>query len=222
MGNITYKDCMAVFHDLIPRDVCAKAYAAFDKYSQSDICFPGVSGGDKVQLDTKKSMDIWLGLDLSRFPELAAARSAIMPYIHKALGDYLVKYPGLFWNYFGSKGHGSLIDTPPEFYLDNYSKVFTVQPCQLQKYDANDGGYPAWHCEYSAHNGCEKRILTYMFYLNDVYEGGETQFLNQEIAVTPRAGTLCIFPAWSTHYHKGNKPISNDKMIGTSWIVLRG
>ena len=57
-----------------------------------------------------------------------------------------------------------------------------------------------------------------MLYLNDVKEGGETEFLYQHKRYQPKEGTLLIFPAGFTHTHRGNPPISNDKYIVTGWL----
>ena len=57
-----------------------------------------------------------------------------------------------------------------------------------------------------------------MIYLNDVEEGGETEFLYQSIRVAPKAGTLLIWPAGFTHTHRGNPPLSGDKYIATGWV----
>ena len=59
-----------------------------------------------------------------------------------------------------------------------------------------------------------------MFYLNDVQEGGETEFFYQDLKIKPKKGTMVIAPAGFTHTHRGNKPISNDKYILTSWVLF--
>lgn len=78
------------------------------------------------------------------------------------------------------------------------------------------GGYHVWHCEASERNVCN-RLLTWMVYLNDVHEGGETEFLYQHMRVKPEQGTLLIWPAAFTHTHRGNPPLSNEKYIVTGW-----
>jgi hypothetical protein len=60
-----------------------------------------------------------------------------------------------------------------------------------------------------------------MFYLNDVQEGGETEFYYQNLKSKPKQGTMVIAPAGFTHTHRGNKPISGDKYIFTSWILFQ-
>lgn len=77
-------------------------------------------------------------------------------------------------------------------------------------------GYHIWHHEHSAHNS--NRIGTYIVYLNDVLEGGETEFLHQSRRVKPTQGTVVIWPAAYTHMHRGNPPLSGEKYIMTGWI----
>lgn len=95
----------------------------------------------------------------------------------------------------------------------------------LQKYDAGEGHYRAWHSEVapSPADGGEAlhRVLLWMYYLNDVDEGGETSFYFQDRRVTPRQGTLVIAPAGFTHTHRAEVPRSGDKYIATSWVLFR-
>lgn len=79
------------------------------------------------------------------------------------------------------------------------------------------GGYHIWHCESSGPDYC-RRALAYTMYLNDVEEGGETEFLYQSKRVKPEKGTLVIFPAAFTHTHRGNPPLSGTKYICTGWV----
>ena len=80
-------------------------------------------------------------------------------------------------------------------------------------------GYHTWHCEYDALiPKMDLRWGVWTFYLNDVEEGGETEFLYQSYRLKPKTGTFSIFPAYYTHTHRGNPPISNTKHILTGWI----
>lgn len=78
------------------------------------------------------------------------------------------------------------------------------------------GGYHIWHFESDIREHSQ-RLLTWMIYLNDVHEGGETEFLYQHMRVKPEQGTLVIWPAAFTHAHRGNPPLSNEKYIVTGW-----
>jgi hypothetical protein len=94
----------------------------------------------------------------------------------------------------------------------------------LQRYTADKGGYPYWHCEiYPRDTGCETlhRHLLWTLYLNDGFDEGETEFLYQQRKITPRTGSLLVAPAGFTHTHRGNRPRGGDKYIATSWILFQ-
>jgi hypothetical protein len=57
-----------------------------------------------------------------------------------------------------------------------------------------------------------------MVYLNDVQNGGETEFLYQSLRIKPTKGTAIVWPSEFTHTHRGNPPLSNNKFIITSWF----
>ena len=78
-----------------------------------------------------------------------------------------------------------------------------------------------WHYEqetaYVKDQGC---IVSSMFYLNDVEEGGETELPYQGIKVKPEAGKLMFFPSCYTHTHRAIPPISNLKYIIVSFLYF--
>ena len=55
-----------------------------------------------------------------------------------------------------------------------------------------------------------------MWYLNDVENGGETEFLN--VSIKPKAGTLVVFPPLWMFPHKGNAPISGSKYLLSTYL----
>ena len=78
-------------------------------------------------------------------------------------------------------------------------------------------GYHEWHCE---HDGrlVGSRLLLVLVYLNDVEEGGETEFLYQSRRIKPKQGTMVICPASFTHTHRGNPPLKGNKYMINGWI----
>ena len=79
------------------------------------------------------------------------------------------------------------------------------------------GGYHIWHCEIDSLHMVD-RCLVWLLYLNDIPKGeGETEFLWQGIRVQPKAGTMVVWPAFFTHYHRGNPVYSSSKYIATGW-----
>ena len=82
-------------------------------------------------------------------------------------------------------------------------------------------GYHVWHIEHSPGFDCEKRMLAFTIYLNDVKDGGETEFLHFSKRIKPKTGRIVIWPASFPYVHRGNPPLSGEKYILTSWMMLR-
>lgn len=88
---------------------------------------------------------------------------------------------------------------------------------QLQHYSKNNGKFLYHNDSRIDLNKKEERTLVYMWYLNDVTVGGETDFI--DFNIKPTTGKLVLFPSTWTYPHCANIPISNDKYIITGWIV---
>jgi prolyl 4-hydroxylase len=87
------------------------------------------------------------------------------------------------------------------------------------KTTVKDGGEGYdWHCDALAPETAG-RILSVLAYLNDVEEGGHTDFEAWPISVKPRAGAVLFFPPFFDYAHCGRPPISSRKAIVTSFIV---
>lgn len=80
-------------------------------------------------------------------------------------------------------------------------------------------GYHSWHTEV-ANSASSSRVAAYILYLNDVPDGGETEFLYHGVKVTPEAGKLLIFPTSYTHPHRGNPIYTGEKYIISGWFTF--
>ena len=65
-----------------------------------------------------------------------------------------------------------------------------------------------------------RRFLAFFIYLNDVDEGGETEFVQLTkpgthipLKIKPQQGRLLMFPPQWMYYHAGLKPVSNSKYL---------
>jgi len=84
------------------------------------------------------------------------------------------------------------------------------------------GGYHIWHYEVGENPVDVRRELTWMIYLNDIEEGGETEFLYQGLKVKPKAGSVLWWPAGYTHTHRGNPVYGGQtKYIVTGWSIKK-
>jgi hypothetical protein len=108
-----------------------------------------------------------------------------------------------------------------EMYVQKYDGLktigrHTIYDLKVQKTRPGEG-FTAWHFE-SAGAPVSRRFLTYMLYLNDIEEGGTTDFLYQQKTFKPTQGTMVVWPAGFTHMHRGNKPLKENKYIITTWM----
>jgi hypothetical protein len=97
--------------------------------------------------------------------------------------------------------------------------MFIPNECKIQK-SVPRQGYHGWHqerCSDKNETAMSIREFVWILYLNDVEEGGETEFLLQSRRIIPKKGKICIWPSSFTHLHRGNPPIKGEKYIITSW-----
>lgn len=106
-------------------------------------------------------------------------------------------------------------------YADEYAALSHVGALHIREIKIQrtrvGGGYHIWHCEQDIKESSD-RVLAFTCYLNDVEEGGETEFLYYPKRVKATKGTVLIFPGSFTHTHRGNPPLSNTKYIITGWL----
>lgn len=93
---------------------------------------------------------------------------------------------------------------------------FTENCFMIQKYEKGKGKY-IYHNDFSINDNGDYRVITYLWYLNDVEEGGETEIWH-ELKIKPEKGKLLLFPAHIGFPHCGKMPISSDKIIITGWL----
>ena len=64
------------------------------------------------------------------------------------------------------------------------------------------------------------RYMVFLWYLNDVEEGGETAFLDIGVEMRPKTGRLVMFPPYWMFQHAAKPPVSNDKYILSSYFLF--
>tara|TARA_E500000331_G_C16940417_1_gene575962 strand:+ start:57 stop:644 length:588 start_codon:yes stop_codon:yes gene_type:complete len=118
----------------------------------------------------------------------------LLSFVSKSLSDYVNELAPIFHNF-------------------NFVSSLTL----LQKTEPKQG-YHSFHAEDTAYQQSD-RTMAWMVYLNDVEDGGETEFLHQQKKIKPEKGTVVIWPGGFTHMHRGNPPMSN-KYIATGWFQV--
>lgn len=221
---------LGIYPNALDADYCQSLIDKFDKDQRPKAGQTG-QGINKIQKDS-------LDLTLDHFPEWHADLGKIHQATINGLMQYARRYPHLVvgalslqWTPPGETNSRTIIaedlaDMDETTLLQFINAIFRTGTTNLQKYNKGSGGYHHWHSEFfpSPHdktNASLHRVLLWMFYLNDVPEGGGTSFYYQDKTISPKQGTLVIAPAGFTHTHRGEVPISNDKYILTSWILYQ-
>ncbi len=216
-----------VIDGVLTPDFCDQLIA---KFKQHPNVQPGRTGGG---VDTSKKLS--RDLSIMRNPEFRAELQNVVNATSKHIIDYFDEHYFALIGPLGIKMQDPKTGEPVNVTSENYTELLRPKLSQLipaffrfgditlQEYEKGKGGYTYWHSEVYPQlpdNDPLHRILLFMFYLNDVEEGGETEFYYQQLKVKPKKGTMVIAPAYFTHTHRGNVPISNDKHILTSWVLF--
>jgi hypothetical protein len=134
--------------------------------------------------------------------------------IHKLLQVELTKNVILYTKQFN---HIDFNDDKNNNFRVIPSEKLSVNNFMVQRYIKGVGNY-VYHNDFRV--DWEKksyRVLTFLFYLNTVEEGGHTEFWGN-YKIKPETGKLLLFPASWSFPHCGKTPISDNKYIITGWL----
>ena len=106
-----------------------------------------------------------------------------------------------------------------KFPMCNYYSPWGLREGINVQYYNPGGAYHAWHTERTSSIGHNTtRHLVFMTFLNDVTDGGETEFLHQKLKVGAEKGLTVFWPADWTFTHRGVVSPSQEKYIVTGWL----
>lgn len=189
--------------DSIPKDVCE---TIIDYYEGEECRYKGITS-DGLNEQVKNTMDFVIPNDCFIQKNKWSNICDILTYqLQENIKEYMTSL----------KTHENFLADEYKFI---YAKYLTEDNYQIQKYTKGEGKY-VYHEDSSIDWERRRyRVITFLWYLNDVYEGGETELLG-DILVKPETGKLLLFPASWTFPHRGKMPISNDKYIITGWFYI--
>ena len=142
-----------------------------------------------VDLSIKRSLD----LNISNLEDWNSFDEVFFKSLQEGLSDYS--------------------DHFPEVMRDQLARILNWgEDTGYQVQKSQPGDFYIWH-----HDQATNRRLTFLWYLNDVYEDGYTEFLDGT-RIQPETGKLILFPASWTHVHRGFPPKHETKYICTGWI----
>jgi hypothetical protein len=190
--NVTIENFVGVFEDAYSKEYCNSVIQYFESMKEA-----GMTSSRQQNENISKTLKNDLQLFGHDEVSITYTKSFLPTFNNVFWGEVYPAYAGTF---------DVLKNTDPH---NNYA--FKIQKTCVGE------GYHVWHSENGNRATCT-RILAWTLYLNDVDEGGETEFLYYPKRIKPKAGTLILWPAGFTHTHRGNPPISNTKYIVTGWI----
>ena len=188
-----------VAENVITSESCQKVIDTFEHLYTYGMTFSRQQMGNYAHPENKKDMSASLS-------DMALDGMGIDVYelIANSIKDHVLQYIQKF-----EVGMTKLNEHGEYPIIQQNFKVQRTKPSE---------GYHVWHSEnQDAQN--YGRFLTWILYLNNIEEGGETELLHLSERIKPKEGRLVIFPAGWTHTHRGNPPLSNTKYIVTGWMA---
>ena len=95
-----------------------------------------------------------------------------------------------------------------------WPEKYGYETIRMKRYLANNYDRFDYHVDVKDY-ATARRFLAFFIYLNDVEEGGETEFLFGR--VKPKMGRLVMFPPMWPWFHAGQKPVSGTKYFIQSY-----
>lgn len=182
-----------VYNNALTRDECDTIINYFEGMRSHNLVFNRVHHVEGPKHEKEDETHFLMHPDSFLFPITHPIVKILVDRVSACYTQYVGKYSILATN----KSHGIL-------------------SVRLQKTPIG-GGYHKWHYETDGRNeSC--RIAAFTVYLNDVEQGGETEYLYQHQRCEAKLGRVAIWPAGYTHPHRGNPPLTNEKYIATGWI----
>lgn len=143
------------------------------------------------------------GLEQSRWTEINLSRyadAAMKGFFYGQIDEYLARYNAEIGLGLPVPGSRVISDLVIKRYASGQDEGF--QPHFDSIYDRSD------------------RYMVFLWYLNDVSEGGETRFTDLELNVDAREGRLLMFPPYWMYQHAGMPPRSNSKYILSTYLLF--
>lgn len=194
--TVNLNNFIGVYDNYITKEECNKAINLYEQRNQFNNTVNRI-GSEKASILQKQDQQFF-------------ASENNLNIWWENLKPLIINY-SLAWNHY-SKETGATDAYGVDRFFHTGLKIQKTLPTE---------GYHVWHLEHNAGFENEARAFVFSIYLNDVEEGGETEFLHFSKRVKPKTGRIVIWPAAFPYLHRGNPPLSGEKYIITSWMMLR-
>jgi hypothetical protein len=136
-------------------------------------------------------------------------------------------------NYLGESKDISSVVNMSELFFINLNNIFFENFDPVEKdYMSSYGIFSEWHDTYGIlkygegqqftnhiddHPSYHRRVST-VYYLNDNYTGGESNFPRFDITFKPKANQIIVFPSTYVYNHSVSPVIEGERYAVVSWI----
>jgi len=202
------------YDEAVSNEICEYFISFFETQDKLGNTWAGTMGGGHVKKSWKNCTD----LNIRRDEKVKELKIFDDPDHLKALDSYENIVDEKFDEYFKKYNNGLGVRGDETDKMKFYSCKDVDSGPLMHRYEPPGESFLIWHADWGPWGGSPThRMVVGMLYLNDVHKGGETEFYHQEVKIQPKQGTLVVWPAYFTHVHRGNAPISNTKYIVNKW-----
>jgi hypothetical protein len=194
--KVEIQDFIAVYDNAYTPEFCQAVIDFFENANDAGYCYTRQQESD-VNRALKDDRAIMLSEEYS--------------YTLNATKNLSREFVDAFWQHFAEYAKN-------KYYTIAESCDLRIAELKIQKTEVGQG-FHAWHFE-QGNQFTGDRICAFQLYLNDVEDGGETEFLYYPRRIKPKQGRLIIWPGSYTHTHRGNPPLTNTKYVITSWVLF--
>jgi|SRR5579884_996906 hypothetical protein len=182
----------------------ARYVQCFDDALTGVFCAQMIDSFEKLaRFHARNGRGVMTQLEQSAWTELNVSRVAdaeMRDFFHAQAFRYLERY---------NANLGLTLPVPPRDRLEDL---------RIKRYDA--AAHDQFQPHFDAVDYTSNRYLVFLWYLNDVAEGGETEFPDLGLRIGARAGRLLMFPPYWMFQHAGLPPKSNDKYILSTYLLF--
>ncbi len=185
-----FKDLIYEMHNALDPKTCENI---IQQFRHDDRKSQGITTSGYINNELKKSTD----LAISDLDEWEKTDSILFRSLEENLEEYAVRT-------------NEIIGRPL------WSDQIKDTGYNVKRYRAGD--YFNWHVDSQTYQDGWTRTIACIWYLNEVEEGGETEFAFGH-KIVPETGKLILFPATWNFPHRGLSPIQGNKYIITSFVL---
>ena len=188
MVNETLKDYIKIYDNICDKELCDEIVQLFESQEEHHVYI------DRLKRPTFTEMNI---------SQRYAAKDVAWMGFQKQVQSKFVEAVSTYMDE---------MDIGPDF-----PAKYAFEEFRVKRYRTNSGDEFADHVDVGDYNSA-RRFLVCFLYLNDVEEGGTTDFPKINYAITPKCARILVFPPNWMYRHAGRPVTKGTKYILGSYL----